>query len=99
MNLTDELRAVKSGEKDLRNFGFLLGGVLAGISFFPVLMGRGVSSPWLLVGITLIFRSIPRSACPAGAIGTAARLLPERAALKSSFNIDRIKATFGMTRV
>ena len=77
MNLTDELRAVKSGEKDLRNFGFLLGGVLAGISLFPVLAGRGISLPWFLAGITLTFLGLayPRLLWPFQRIWMAAGIL------------------------
>lgn len=55
MNLREEIKNIKSGRKELRNFGLLVGIIFAALGVLPYFFGSGVNVILLAVGLVLVF--------------------------------------------
>jgi hypothetical protein len=54
MTLWDDIQQLKSGERELRKFGLLVGGVLAGLGILMWLRGKGHFAYFLAPGVLLL---------------------------------------------
>lgn len=54
MNIREDIKQLKTGRRELRNFGLLVGGVLAALGIFFWAKGKALG-PWFLVAGALLF--------------------------------------------
>lgn len=55
MNLLNEIRLIKTGVKELRSFGIVVGGIFAALGILFLWKGKPSAPFFLVVGIPLIF--------------------------------------------
>ncbi len=63
MNLLQEIKELKTGERDLRKFGLLVGGVFAALGLLLLLRGKALFPYFLAAGALLVAfgAALPRS--------------------------------------
>ena len=54
MFLPQDIRNIKSSDRDVRRFGYLVGGIALGIGIFLFYFGRGSGFWWALFGAALV---------------------------------------------